>query len=248
MKKIKTSSLSSKQEAELAVVLKESRFFDLISRHGSNLIYLIIAALVLLLVVYKMTSSSKTKAENDYYNADQYYDRLKKDIGLSDAFNQDIVKLQEIIHRHPELHAKYDGSIAQLLIFQRESEKAKEFADLAFKRTKNEESPFYIDYSENTLLISAGQYQQALTNAKNLNQKMLADPKERNNYSTLYVMNLIRLAMLEQQAGAKKDELLTWQDLQQYAKQNPSRELKVLMTSFSEGKISLNDYIDARKK
>ena len=259
IKKSKSASnLPPQAHAELAASLEENHFLTMIMDHGRTIGYVFIALVLLLLVIYRFNMHNNSQAEQAYFEADIDFFQLQHNIGNPDIFEDYLTKLNGILKEHPELHAKYDGPIAQALLLQDEPKKAETFASLAFARTKNEESPFFVDYSETTFLIAEGNYQKALDNAINLKQKMINDSSKsnadkQNTYlNVLMTMNLLRIATLQQQIGTKDQELKAWQEFKQYAKQQAessnSLAFNELFAVFAEGKVTFLDYIEAREK
>lgn len=251
MKKEKTIPFPQ-EENHLSFSFKESRFLDFISQYGRKFVILLLVILVSLILIYRMTSSKKTSAENDYFNADRLFMSLQKNIGINDVFEKESAKLIQIMERHPELHQKYDAPFAQMLIFQGNNKLAEEFANRALKRIKADDSSFYIDYAETTLLISEGHYHDALAKAKALKQRMDQSPQEVDTRrilfgDNLYTLNFIRIATLTQQIENKDNELLAWQELKQFLMQKPSSSVYSLIGLFGEGKVTLLDYINARE-
>ena len=167
-------------------------------------------------------------------------------------------RLTTIMQRHPELHAQYDGTIAQLLINVGNTEEAKKFSIPALSRVSQDHISHYIDYASNTLVISAQQYPEALKQALNLKQNLLAlmsanqefNQSEFDNVYTLFALNFLRIGMLQEKMNDKEEELKTWQDWRQYTKtKNPiSAAFLTLNEVISEGNITLADYIEHREE
>src|SRR3989344_1708766 len=86
----------------------------------------------------------------------------------------DVQKLEKLIQRHPELHAKYDAAIAQKLLSSSERGLANGYASATLKRVESV-SPYYTDFANGTLMIAEKKLAEALTLAKQLKEKMEAD-------------------------------------------------------------------------
>ena len=78
--------------------------------------------------------------EVDFVSADVAYRKW-------DGGKETLAKLEKILKRHPELHVKYDGAIAQKLLRSSESGLAQGYANAAIKRMGSF-SPHYTDFSE----------------------------------------------------------------------------------------------------
>jgi hypothetical protein len=241
----------------------ESPFIQWISQYGRYLFLAVIGFITLLLVVYRMISGGSGNAERDYLAADDAFALFARPApaDVDSAASKDaLAQLQTLLNRYPELHAKYDGLIAQTLIYRGQQNEAAQFAALTLNRTADENSPFYTDYSQNTLLIGSKHYSDALARAQSLQQKMLDGVKQgqaRAFGDTLFAFNLVRIGMLQQQLGLKKEELQTWQEWKGYLNHTSSPATLGLISSsafqkqveqFTENKISLLSYIEAREK
>lgn len=204
---------------------------------------LVVAALIL--GIYKYTSTRNQEAAVDYLNADRLFSSFIDNSIDAESNQRDLKQLEQILARYPNLHAKYDGQIAQTLINRSQIDEALPFATLAIARTNAENKPYYSDYSATTLVIGEKKYAEALQQALAL-QKEIASPRADETHvgDTLLAFNLLRIAMLQQQLGLKSEERATWLDLQQRA--GNSKRFAGQLEHFHEGKVSLADYIAAR--
>lgn len=252
--------------SEISNPWDESPFIQWISHYGRYLLLAVIGLITLLLVIYRMSSGGSGNAERDYLTADNAFNLfvLPPSAGSDPAASKDALEqLKSLMGRYPELHAKYDGLIAQTLIYRGEIEEAAQFAALALNRTAAENSPFYAEYSQNTLLIGSKNYSDALKHSQSLRQKMLdalnqpQQSKQTAFGDTLFAFNLLRIGILQQQLGLKKEELQTWQEWKHYLNQTPGAVTSGAISSsafqrqieqFTENRISLLNYIEAREK
>lgn len=165
----------------------------------------------------------------------------------------------------PELHAAYDGALAQSFLNSGKLAEAKPYAEATFARTAPNHLEYYTDFAETSLLISGKKFQEALEKAKLLQSKMLnasnlvgdSSTQIQNVSSELFALNLLRIAMMQQELGDKAGELETWQEWKQYAglKKGNAPSLNINTDTFREltqrlaiGTISIPDYIDHREK
>lgn len=244
----------------------ESTFIQWLSHYGRYALFILLGLLVVLFFIYRLSSGGSEKAEKDYFNADREFQLFAKPI-LEEtellASTEALNRLEAIMQRRPELHAKYDGLIAQTLIFRGEMSKASHFANLALTRTSSENQPYYTEYAQTTLLIGSQQYEEALMRSQELQRKMTdtlaqsQDNPQRAFGDTLYAFNLVRIGMLQQQLGLSKDELKTWQEWEHFVQQKQGINLEGMVSSapfekqlshFADKKISLLNYIEAREK
>lgn len=224
-------------------IWEENGAIQWLSEYGRYLIFALLAVIAIVLLLYKLVANSNSKADSDYLSADSNFRTFisadEEPSVTEEAFN----KLQTIIERRPELHAKYDGLIAQTLINRNQTDLALPFADLAMQRTHIEDRPFFTSYTKTTLLIGNKKYEEALEKAKELEQQMLS---KSSNSLTLFAFNLLRIATLQQQLGLKEEELASWKKWKQLSEDHP-QAIAPLIRHFQEGKISLLNYIQARE-
>jgi hypothetical protein len=125
------------------------------------------------------------------------------------------------------------------------------------------ESPYHVKFSETTKLIRDKELKLALQKAIQLRQEIEAEAgnhalsEAARSASTLYLFNLLRIAMLEKEAGSPEGEKAAWQTLQQYGgklESVPSFSLydpeafPFLEQYFQAGEASLKDYMSQRLK
>ena len=129
-----------------------ARFFesDFFSRHATKLLYILVSLLLVLVLLYRIVSSSSANAERDYFNAEAAFSQLQ--FGMNDG-EQPLDSLLEILNRHAELHSKYDGLLVHELLKKRDLSTAKELAQLTFNRVPSNVSSLYQDFSKATFLI-----------------------------------------------------------------------------------------------
>jgi hypothetical protein len=199
----------------------------------------------------------KGDAQVDYLAADMAYNHWEGDR------NEQLVKLQKLIRKHPELHAKYDGAIAQKLLSNSEKGLATSYGRATLKRI-GDFSPYYKDFSACSLMIADQKLEEALREAKTLKASMDRDDRFWEKKSTLvrhgcilYAYNLLRIAMLEKLAGTPKGELEAWAEMTKNAgwqgAQPTSRTYDpeaylLIEQNFKSQEISLLDYIKHREE
>jgi predicted negative regulator of RcsB-dependent stress response len=263
MKKHSVDPSTPIEKSHLAESLEEHPLFQWISENGKILLYALAALLLGLFVIYQFSATSRSKAENDYFQAATEFRIFQQASGKEDvaAQNEAFERLEKILQRLPDLHPKYDGLIAQVFLNRNEIAKAEEFAAPALKRTSEENQPYYIAFAETTLLLGKGEYEDALSRSIDLKQKMLERAtqtlEERGFDDQLFALNLLRIALLQQKTNHPQEELKTWEEWKQYAGLNnegkalpgiDSTAFQNLLTVYDAGKVSLLSYIEAREK
>lgn len=227
---------------------EDNRIIQWLLLNGRLIILALLIALAVCILLYRISASSESKADSDFLSADQSFATFVQAIpaGTDPSATEDALsKLETVLKSRPELHAKYDGLIAQTLINRGNTEQAIPFADLAIKRTEAENQPYYTAYSNTTLLIGKNQYKEALNQAQELQKKMLADT-EHTYGEALLAFNLLRISMLQQKLGLKEEEQKSWLEWNQLASDYP-KAFAPIINHFQEGKVSLANYIEARE-
>lgn len=251
MKK-QTSNDSSSLENHLQQFTDDHPMMQWIEKNGKTLLIALLGLIAALFIIYRMSSNSNAKADADYNDAAQQYAIYQK----SDD-KEALDKLQAILARRPELHPKYDGLIAQLLINRSQPQLAEPYANSIFKRVSTDHVPHYEEFAAITLVISKGDFESALQQSKELKQKLLKDAttsqQTRSFGDMLFAYNLLRIAMLEQKVGTPEGERAAWSEWKSYANASTnSASIKAasfytLDSLFGEGSLSLNNYIKTRE-
>ena len=250
------------QKSSFLDFLDEGRMTDWLSEHGKNILYGLAGILGLIVLTYAFSSGQTNKAEQEYIQAANDFAYFSKN---GDAQDPTLTlaaldRLKNVMSKHPELHAVYDGAVAQTLLNRSKVDEAKPYAAATLKRVSSNNLPFYNDYAETSLLISQQDFKAALERTQILQQKMseviAAQSSDRSFGDELFAFNLLRVAMLQQETGDQAAELRTWQEWKQYAGLNATKSttLKVNPQAFRTviqdlaiGSISLPDYISYRE-
>jgi hypothetical protein len=209
----------------------------------------IAVALATMAVVHGFKGDSR----GDFLAAEMAYLRWE-----GNSFTQ----LQRLLKKHPELHAKYDGGIAQKLLSSSESGLAASYGKSALRRMKDV-SFYHTQFSEGSLLMANEQFSEALAKAKELKTLMEQDDafwEQKSQIvrhgSILFAYNLLRIALLEKVAGTPAHEWAAWQDLKKHAGWGEDKQaskaydpeaFRLLQENFQSEEISLTDYIRYRE-
>lgn len=205
-----------------------------------------LAAILILLAIYIFSSRHISNATNNYITADNEFITFAQPTFDQTNTQAALTELDALFNKHPELHAKYDGLIAQTLIERGQIETALPFATSAIQRTQSENSPYYSDFTATTLLIGQKKYEEALQRANTLHNELKNQSKQTKIGNALFAFNLLRIAGLQQQLGLKTEELLTWEEWQTLMNRSPLFAQQV--EHLKEGKVSLMNYIETRIK
>lgn len=251
----KTHAEHSARAAYDPLSLDESRVSQFIQDYGRFVLYGVIGLIIGLFALYYYQSGKTIEAQADYIRADVEMKRFQNNptFDLNDA-DSPYNKLVTIMKRHPELHAKYDGLIAQSLLLKNEPALAEKYLDSSLKRTSLDKLPLYGDFSKVTLLIANKQFEEALKQSQALKEKMLSEKDNAVSYSdTLFALNLLRISLLQPYAGNPQTELQALEEFKQYANLNggqiaPSDTYVTLLKQLQDGTINLLNYIEERQK
>jgi hypothetical protein len=234
---------------------------DWIAEHSKTILLSFATLIVTAFCLFQLVGRFSAGNKSDYHEVHRAY----KAWASQDTQDQKLFKnLEKPLNHHPELQAKFGNQIAQRLLSLGDVNKANVYAKSALARSQNLTTPYYSRFAKNTLMISQGKFAEALEEAKCLKTDLEKDDvfwesrdKVIRSGTILYAYNLVRIASLERQLGSKEGELKAWDELVQNAgwKDLPAN-LKVydpdayslLEQNFTQGDISLLDYIEQRKK
>jgi hypothetical protein len=232
-----------------------------ITEHSKTILLSCITLIVLAFFLFQLLSKFSIGKKSDYLEVQRAFSAW---VSQETQDNKLLKNLEKPLTRHPELQAKFGNQIAQRLLSFGDINKADIYAKAALVRSQDLTSSYYSRFSRNTLAISQGKYLEALEEAKSLKndlEKNDAFWENRDRFAPsgtiLYAYNLVRIASLERQLGSKEGELRAWEELVKNAgwKGQPA-EMKMvdpeayalLAQNFTQGDISLLDYIEQRKK
>lgn len=199
----------------------------------------------------------KSGSSGDYLVAEKTFNEWSGDR------SEKLIQLQKILKKHPELHAKYDGRIAQKLLLSSQEGLAASFSKATQKRI-GELSPYYTQFSNCSLLMGEKKFEEALTLSQSLKQSLHQDElfwKTKSEIvkhgAVLYGYNLLRIAFLQQMLGNTQEELAAWKEFQReagwLASEPPTRQLDpeafyLISQNFQKNDVSLKDFVSARSR
>lgn len=233
---------------------------DWISEHSRKILLCCAALPVLAFILFQLLGAF-SYSKSDYLEVQKAFGAWSKEENLDHKLFSDLEKL---LGRHPGLQEKFGTHIAQRLLVLGDVKKAGIYYSAAQKRSHELISPYYSRFSRNTMTIAQGKFTAALEEAKLLKRDLQKDDafwEGRNGLmksgAILYAWNLLRIAALEQQLGSKEGELMAWEELERNAgwmgapshpKCYDPEAFALLTRNFTQGDISLPDYIGQRKK
>lgn len=232
-----------------------------ITDHSKTILLSFLTLIVLSFFLFQFSGKLTSGKKSDYLQIQKAFHTW---LSTETQDPQLLSNLERPLKSHPELEAKFGTHIAQRLLGFGEVHKADAYANAALKRSQELTSPYYSRFSRNTLLISQGKYAEALEEAKRLKTELEKDDafwEKRDKFvrsgTILYAYNLLRIASLEGQLGSKEGELQAWEELVRNAgwKEKPANlktydpeAYALLAQNFTQGDISLLDFIEQRKR
>jgi tetratricopeptide (TPR) repeat protein len=223
-----------------------------ISEHLKEGIIGVAALFFLLALLYYSMFGHLQNIEADYFKAATAFQTFSSSTENAETRQAALNTLDTLLAQRPELHAAYDGLIAQILINEGRIQEAEPFARAALLRTQKNDLSHYTDFAQTTLLIGEKKFAEALVKTEALTQKMTESSQnhtlaKQSFGETLLAFNLLRLAMLDQKTGATQKELKTWETWESFHQNYPATYEKVVR-QFEMHKISLADYVANRQK
>lgn len=225
-----------------------------ISQNGKQLFYLLLALVACAFLYAKFANRSGGSAA-DYTAAETAYNKFiqEKD---PQARDQALDQLSALLKKYPELLPKYEGGLAQTLLLRGNLTLAAAYAQGIIKRTEVDHLELFNQYSKTSLLIGAEKWDDALKQAQELKAQLEKTPTSnidgREFAQTLYLFNLIRIAMLQQTLKQTGEEMKTWQAFKEapVSKTAPypvdSDIYEQVVSQLGEGEANLLSYIDSR--
>lgn len=233
-----------------------------ISEHSKTILLSFVTLILLAFTIFQISGRfSPHQRKSDYIEAHRAFSAWTAEENVDPKLP---AALQRPLDQHPELEAKFGTHIAQRLLALGEVKDADRFATAALQRTRSLTSPYYERFSRNTLLIAEGKFAPALEEAKRLKVDLEGDDafwERRDKFirsgTVLYAYNLLRIAALERELGSKEGELKAWEELVRNAgwkERSPNTKTydpeayALLAQNFTQGEVSLLDYIELRKR
>lgn len=263
----KLESLPPTERYSWADALEEHPLIQWMVANGKVLLYALVGLILLTILILRFIMGGNAASEADFIQAEKEYLLIispPKDGDDPSAQANALNNLNQIMAAHPELYAKYDGPLAEILLIQGENAQASDYALRAIQRTAQENDPFYTGFAGTTLVIADGKYEEALKEANLLKSQMiqqgvdLQNTPEKMQFTTLlYSLNLLRIGMLQQQLALNTEELATWQEWKGLIEKSREGSQPYyldgpLFISFDnllkEGNSTFANYIEAREK
>lgn len=266
--KIMKKQINSGAKDQLSLAFDEeaeSPFLEWLMGNGKMIAYLIAGLFAVLTFLYLWSSNTTARAEIHYRSAQESFQKFQN-LSLQKGNEKEdsasiLNELTLLLKKYPDLQAKYDGAIAQSLIYRDQLAEAMPFAEATFSRVSQDHLPDYLQYSQISLLVSQKKYEEALRDSLSLKEKMLNELKNNKEDvffgSYLFALNLLRIPFLQQYAGTSQQEIDAWREWELYANKtkaidsNLSLDKKAFFSvgqMYSIGIVSLEQYIAQRIK
>lgn len=208
------------------------RIVELFQRHKQKLFYAILAIAVVGAWSAKLLTKRESTSTQDFAAAQVNFQQL---VTTSGEHGRAIAELEDVLIRHTELHAKYDGPLAQAHLNGGDVEAARTIATPLLERNGSA----YASFSEGSLLVAEGELGEALQQALVLKGELKSA-----DAPLLRAHNLLRVALLQGEVGSPRSERAAWEELLDELARGGAEP--IFMQAFSSGALSLADYADAR--
>lgn len=233
----------SKKVDVVLQALEPDSWLEKLSQYGKHLAWGLAIIVALLILGSRWFIGKEEKAISDYLAADQTMEAIIRGGAQKPELVQTFV---EILHRHPELNAKYDGLLAQVFLNQNETVSALNYGTQAINRTQEENGPNYSGFSQTTLLIANQEYASALKNSQELLVQLEQSAAVKKE-ELLWAFTLMRIAALQHALGQTQEELKSWKQWQAwYAKGTPAA--LQLQQYFEENQLPIATYAERLAK
>lgn len=209
--------------------MEENKLLHLLKQHWSKCILALLIVACLAVWTERLFKSNQQNANSDFLTAQRFFERFQK----GDFFeNEALLAAENLLKRHPELHAKYDPLLMLTLFSQHKNTEALDYAKLVVDRAAQLLPSCYQDYAQTSLLIAEGHYQQAWNQALALDEKI----DKQADYTILDGMNKLRLFFLADQLNELSQKELYWKALTEHP------AFLEIDPIFHEGAVSLANY------
>lgn len=183
---------------------------------------------------------------NFYVNIDKAFNNILKKEQLS----KNISEMKSLLLKREYLQPNYQGILGQHLYNIGYVDQASIFAENAIKRTNNEVE-VYSSYSKTSILINNKNFEKALSDAKQLDEKL---NNQKDNHLSLYSYNLLRIAILNKILGHKNEEKLACTQLKNHLdtykgnlkNTQAAQEINSFINNFHRDNDDIHKYISSR--
>ncbi len=191
---------------------------------NSKMIGLISSVIIVAALFYAWMAHNKTMQEyKDLQEAEFLAEELEKTNPIfpsegqqntPDPLQKIVEKLQVINNQYPSLQGRYNGLIAQELLF--ENKDADPYAERCIQRLENSELPLFAEFSEISRQTAKQQYQSALNIATALNAKLTESSLSAPDMYVLRAFVLLHMAALQKKLQSPENYKQTIETLKAY--------------------------------
>lgn len=222
------------KEKQVNVKSATEKFQNFFTDKKYVLVSFVLGAFLVGFIAYQKVPYFKQDSTSNYLKIEKAFQNWSANPTNPELFQ----KIADLMKKNPKLSSKYDGIIAQRLLWEN-TNMANSLSKEALMRSDNDQ--FFAKFAKGSLLIANRQYQEALAEAQSLKKNIS------NKDSLLYPYNLLRISFLEKQVGNKESELLAWQELEKYLNEK-KEHTKDFLDAFQVDKSNLAEFIEFRKR
>lgn len=205
-------------------------FIIFLKKHWSKCILGLLCIACIIAWTERSSTKGRAQTRQDFFVAREIWTQFQQKDELP---KESIETLENIVKRHPELHAKYAPLLTSACFSEHNSDLALAHANRAIQQTKI--PSFYQQYAHTSLLIAEEKNLEALNEAQTLHD----DLQGKEGFEKLFAMNLIRLVFLSEKLEEPEVHQKAWSALQSLPL------FPAIQGLFVEGNISLSDYMNS---
>ena len=217
---------------------------DWISSNKQIIIGVLVGLFLVLIASYRYLSQKDVNAEINFLKAETLFTEFQENNFSNPVVAREKLKeLDELFKKYPDLQVKYDGALAQSLLLSNQIPQSSSYMKAIFNRVQPDHLQLYQQYSQNSLIIGGGDFTKALQDAQDL-KKTMDTSNSIDSHPILYLLNLIRIAVLQDQLGQKQEEAHAWKLIETHLASYPNDQVN---QAFKVGNTSLEKYMKTRK-
>jgi hypothetical protein len=195
-----------------------------IKKYLKRFLYVVIILTLTIFSLEKYFSKDKiSEIEKNYFSWQKSYDKKL------------LSKIDSDIKKFPYLFSKHNSNILQRRLYENDTDSYKKIEKIVKNKNKNS----LLKFSKISLLIERKEFEKALLESEELKRDIV------NKKSSLFAINLFRIAFLEKELKNRKKELEALSFLEKYLLKIKN---KPFLENFKKGSFTFFDYISKRKK
>ena len=209
-----------------------------IAERRKELLWGFLVLVLLVMGIIRFATRTDLQTETDYISAQNDLTSIVQPRGVRLTFEEKeaaLGRIQSIVSRHPDLRAKYDGTVAQILLAFDQPEQAAPYLERALSRTTDKELPLFAEFSN--LSLTAQEKKLEETPNQSLALKNSLDNVQD---SSLYAYNLLRIGLTANSLGDKEE---TKRAFKEWLDKAALPGFQRVAEAFAQEKVFIVDYM-----